>query len=162
MKNRTILALAVTTLMFSCNQNSNKEVKEANQHLKEANQKLEAAKRSQDEAYREKVTADWNGFKKESDSLIVNMENDLIKMEVALAKANGKNSEKLKSDYLKTKSDLSTLKAELHERNLAFENNIKKMDHQMYEKNESFKREFKHDADELMKSLQDFFKDNVK
>ena len=162
MKNRTVLALAMTTLLFSCNQSSNKEVKEADQHLKEANQEMEAARKAQDEAYRERIVADWKDFKKESDSLIAGMENDLIKMEVNLVKTNKKDSQKLKADYIQTKNDLASLKEKLHQRNVAFENDVKKIDQQVYEKNESFKREFKHDMNELLKSLQDLFKDNVK
>ncbi|WP_341905288.1 MULTISPECIES: hypothetical protein [Fluviicola] len=155
MKNKTVLALAITTLMFSCNQPSTKEAEDANQ-------KLETAKKAQDEAYKEKITADWNGFKKESDSLIAGMESDLKKMEVTLAKENKKNTQKLKAEYLKTKNELASLKDKLHQRNEAFKKDLKKIDHLVEEKNESFKREFKHDTDELMKSLEDLFKDNVK
>lgn len=162
MKNRTVLALITATLLFSCNQASNKEVKDANQHLKEAKQELVTAQKTRDKAYRAKLVADWNGFKKESDSLIESMENDLVKMESKLEKAGKKDSQKWKAEYLKAKNELAALKDKLHQRNVAFENEVKKIDQLVYEKNESFKREFKHDTDELMKSLQDLFKDNVK
>ena len=39
---------------------------------------------------------------------------------------------------------------------------MQRFDSKVSEENQSFKREFKHDMDELGKSIKDIFKDNVK
>jgi hypothetical protein len=162
MKNRIGLVVVLAISMFSCNQSPDKEVKDANEHLKQADQELEAAKVNKEKAAKAKTAAEWKAFKKESDSLIALAENDLVKLEAKLAKASEKNAKKLKADYTKAENDLSLLKDKLRERNKAFGNEVKKFDQKVTEKNESFKREFKHDMDELMQFLEDLFRDNVK
>lgn len=162
MKNRIGLAAALAISMVSCNQSSDKVVTEADQQLKQAEQELKTAQINKDKAAKAKAVAEWNAFKKESDSLIFHAGSELGKLQAELTKASKKDGEKLRADYEKAKSDLALLKENLHERNVAFEKDVKKFDQQVNEKNESFKREFKHDMDELKRSLEDLFKDNVK
>lgn len=162
MKNRIGLVVVLAISMLSCNQSSDKEVRDANEQLKQADYELEAAKVNKEKAEKAKTVAEWKAFKKESDSLIALAGNDLGKLKAKLAKAREKNVQKLKADYTKAENDLSLLKDKLHERNAAFENEVKKFDQKVYEKNESFKREFKHDMDGLKRFLEDLFRDNVK
>ena len=162
MKQITGLAIILVISIFSCNRASDKEVKEANEQLRQADQELEAAKINKDKAAKAKTIAEWNAFKKESDSLVARAGNDLGKLQAKLMKAGEKDVGKLQADYEKAKNDLALLKERLRQRNEAFEKELKKFDHRVYEENESFKREFKHDMDQLKTSLEDLFRDNVK
>jgi hypothetical protein len=160
MKNRIGLVLVITVSMVGC-QSSDKEVKDANERLKQANTELEVAKFNKDKAEQAKAIAEWDAFKKESDSLIGLAATDLENMQEKLKQAGKKDAEKVQADYEKAKKNLALLQERLRQRNTAFKDDLKKLDHQVYEKNESFKREFKHDMDELQTALKDLFKDNV-
>lgn len=162
MKNRIGLAVIMATALFSCHQASDKQVKDADKQLKEAKQGVKEARLVEDNAAKAKNTAEWNLFKKEADSSMVIIENELKKKESILAKTSKKGAQKLSADYENAKKKLAALKEELQQRNAAFKNDVKRFDNHVYEKNESFKREFKHDMNELDKSLKDLFKDNVK
>lgn len=161
MKKITLLLVAVTAFIFGCNQTSKQEVKEAGENLTAAKSELKEAVVNENEAAKAKAVADWNYFKNGSDSIISEMEIDLKKMEVRLEKANKSQKIKLNADYEKAKSDFVRLKEKLAQKNVEFENEIQIYDDNVSEKNESFKNEFKHDMDELGKSLKDIFKDNV-
>jgi len=162
MKRITLILVAVTAFMFGCNQTSKQEVKDADENLTTAKSELKVAVVNENEAAKAKAVAEWNYFKNESDSLISNMEIDLKRMEVRLEKAKKSEKVKLSADYEKAKSDIVKLKEKLVQKNVEFENEIQIYDDNVSEKNESFKNEFKHDMDELGKSLKDIFKDNVK
>ena len=162
MKKVTVLFFAITAALFSCNQYSNKEVKEAGENLTEAKTKLKEAIANENDAAKEKETAEWRNFRNEADSSITHMENDLKKIKVNIEKASKKSKLKLKADYAKANSDMAVLKEKLHQKNIEFENDIKSFDKTVSENNLSFKREFNHDMEEFGKSLKDLFKDNVK
>lgn len=162
MKPITVLVLAATSFMFSCNQPSNKEVKDAKENLTEAKTELKDTQADENEAAMAKETAEWNNFKNEADSSIASIETDLKRFEARIEKTGKKDKQKLKAEYDKSKSDMEALKEKLHKRYQEFENDIKNFDKNVSEKNQSFKREFKYDMDEFGKSFKDLFKDNVK
>lgn len=162
MKQITGLAAAIMISIVGCKQSTDKEVAEADKQLNQAEQELQTAKIHKDKAAKAKTIAEWNAFKKESDSLIAKAEDDLAKLQGKLEKAGKKDAERLQANYTKAKNDLVLLTDKLHQRNVAFEKEVKKFDQQVYENNESFKREFKHDMEGLEKALEDLFKDNVK
>ncbi|MCH7411357.1 hypothetical protein MM239_18320 [Belliella sp. DSM 111904] len=161
MKNTIILSLAITILLSGCNQSSNKELKDAKENLTEAKRELKLAEQKEEETAKAKEMADWKAFKAEADSTISNMGNDLKKLEIKIETSAKKDEQKLKDDYVKAKSDIQTLKERMDLRNVEFENDIKNFDNKVSEKNQSFKREFKHDLDEFGKAFKDMFKDNV-
>lgn len=161
MKTITVLVLAATIFMLSCNQTSNKEVKDAKENLTKAKDELNDAQATEKEAVKAKEKAAWNSFKNNADSSIATMENDLKKLEIKIEEPGKKDTQKLKSDYENAKADIVAMKEILHKKNVEFENDLKNFDKNVSEKNESFKREFKHDLDEFGKSFNDLFKDNV-
>lgn len=169
MKNTTLLGIAITLSMFGCEKSSTKEVQNANENIIEAKEKITKAEnelhdaaKDEAETAKTKQISDWNYFRNESDSSIETMENDLKKIEVKIEKSGQENKQKLKVDYTKSKSDLATLKEKLKQKNATFEKDMQKFDNTVSEKNQSFIREFKHDMDEIGKSIKDLFKDNVK
>ncbi len=149
-------------MLFSCQQTSKKNLNAAEENLTESKTKLQKAKVNENEALKLKETEDWKYFKNEADTSIASMENDLKIMELKIEKANQKEKQKLKAEYAKAKVDLAAMKEKLRQKNIEFEKNLNSFDKNVSEKNQSFKREFKHDMDEFGKSVKDFFKDNVK
>lgn len=162
MKYSIILTIALAAMLFSCNQSPNNEVKNAKENLTEAKSELEQAQERENEAAKAKDMAEWKAFKNEADSSLAIIENDLKKMQVRIEKARSKDEKKLEADYNKAKTDLVVFKEKLHKRNLEFEEDIRHFDRKIAEKNQSFKREFKHDMNEFGAALNDLFKDNVK
>lgn len=160
MKKTTILIFAMTACMFSCNQSSNKDVKEAKENLTEAKNELKDAEAN--EAVKVKEAADWKNFKNEADSSIASLEKGLNNMKVKIEKAGKKEKQKLNTEYAKAKNDMDVLKEKLRQRSVEFDNSLTSFNQDVSEKNQSFKREFNHDMDELGKSLKGLFKDDVK
>jgi phosphoribosylformylglycinamidine (FGAM) synthase PurS component len=169
MKKVTVLAIAMTALMFSCNQSSDKEVKEAKEKLteakndvKDAQADVKNAQANEMEAARVKEVTDWKYFKSEADSSIASFENGLKDMKVKIEKAGKKDKQKLTTEFNKAKGDMDALKDKLQQRSVEFDNSMASFNQNVSERNQSFKREFNHDMYELGKSLKDLFKDNVK
>lgn len=160
MKKTTILIFAMTACLFSCNQSSNKDVKEAKENLTEAKNELKDAEAN--EAAKVKEAADWKNFKNEADSSIASLEKGLNNMKVKIEKAGKKEKQKLNTEYDKAKNDMDVLKEKLRQRSVEFDNSLTSFNQDVSEKNQSFKREFNHDMDELGKSLKGLFKDDVK
>jgi hypothetical protein len=156
------LVLAMAVFTFSCNSSSNKEVKEADKNLSEAKTELNEAETSEHKAAVEKETAEWKAFRNETDSSITKMEKDLDLIKAKAERAGSKDRKKLKSDYAGSKEKLVAMKEKLRQKNIDFEKDMKTFSEKVSVKNESFKREFKHDMNEFGKSFKDLFKDNVK
>jgi flagellum-specific peptidoglycan hydrolase FlgJ len=169
MKNTILLGIAITLSMFSCNESSHEEVKDAKENISEAKEKiakveneLHEAVKNEAETEKTKQISDWGHFRNESDSSIVTMENELKKMEVKIEKSSQKDKQKMKVDYTKSKNALDTLKEKLRQKNVAFKKNIQNFDNTFFDKNQLFIKEFKHEMDELGKAIKGLFKDNVK
>ena len=81
MKTIAVLVFAISAFMLSCNQPSNKEMKDAKQNLTKAKDALQDAQTKQIQVAKAKEIQDWNRFQIESDSSIVALENDLKKLE---------------------------------------------------------------------------------
>ena len=162
MKNLSMIVVAITTMLFGCNQTPTKQLNEAEENLTEAKVELKDAKANEIEAEKAKEAEEWKYFKNEADTSIANMDKDLKDMEANLEKVGKKDKQKLKADYAKAKSDMVLLREKLRTRDLEFENEIITFDNTVIEKNQSFKREFNHDMDEFGKSIKDLFTDNVK
>ncbi|MCC7030349.1 MAG: hypothetical protein IT257_08585 [Chitinophagaceae bacterium] len=162
MKKVTLLSLAAIAFLFSCDQSSTREVKEAKENLTEAKDELKDAQADVSEAAKAKEIAEWNHFKNEADSAIATMENDLKMAEAKFDKSDKRNKQQLKMDYEKAKADVVAMKERLQRRNAEFEDDMKRFDKNVSEKNRSFEREFKHDMNEFGSAFKDLFKDNVK
>lgn len=162
MKKIIVLVLATAAFMYGCNKSSSEELIKAKEDLKEAKSTLDESKIKKSEAVNAKEKAEWTYFKSEADSTLVSIEKDLKRLQVTIEKADKKDKEKLKATYAKSKDNIRVLKEKLHKRDLEFEKDIKNLDSIILVKNQSFKREFKHDIDELGKSFKDLFRNNVK
>jgi len=162
MKKIIVLVLATAAFMYGCNKSSSEELIKAKEDLKEAKSALDESKIKKSEAVNAKEKAEWNNFKIEADSTFVSIEQDLKKLKVTIEKADKKDKQKLKAAYDKSKNNVDVLKEKLHKRNLEFEKDIKNLDSIILVKNQSFKREFKHDMDEFGKSFKDLFRNNIK
>ncbi|MFD2146189.1 hypothetical protein [Mucilaginibacter antarcticus] len=164
MKKVIIIATAFASILIitSCNQASKKDLKDANQNFKAANKDLKEAVTDADSTARKNAKNNWMNFKAQSDSsiLVMNKRVDTIKLNIA--KANKRDQKRLTDNLNKTRQNIDTLRAHLDQRNIEFNKDFSKFNSSVNAKNESFKREFKHDTKEIGTALKDIFKDNVK
>jgi len=154
--------LIVAILIGSCNEASKKNMSDAEKNIREANADVKEAVIANNDSAKAAAISGWQIFKNASDSAINGMEKETNALEAKLARANGKEKEKIKTDLNTTKEKLHSLKMRLEQRNIDFENDLKKFDATVASKNQSFEREFKHDMNELGAAFKDLFKDNVK
>lgn len=153
MKNLTVLFIAITTLICSCNQTSNKEVKETKEEVKEAQKDLQDAMTDERIAVRAKEVAEWNHFRNESDSLIAKIDNDVMEMQAKLVELNSKNRKEMERDYDKIKTEIAKIRQKLHQKNIAFDNDMRYFDESMEKEDELFKQGIRKDLNELDESL---------
>lgn len=158
MKNLTVLFITLTLSMLSCNQTSKKEVNQANKELKDAKEGLKHAGKIEREVLREETAEDWNYFKNESDSMMLKMDNDLTKLEGITTRLNAKDKQKLDSDHKSARIDIARLKKQLHRKNIAFDNDMQFFNDKSVEESEMFKRNFRHDMEEVEKSIKKLYK----
>lgn len=139
----SIIMMASGAVLMSCNSPAEK-VENSKENVVEKQKELEKAKAEYAE--------DYAKFKEESENQIT---------------ANDQQIEELKV-YSKDKNKTAKVEydkqiAVLEERNENMKNRLKEHKKaEQHEKWESFKREFKHDMNELKESLQDLGKNNVK
>lgn len=159
----TIVSLMICALFLnSCGKKSKEHTEDAKENIKEANTELNEAANDASEEVKAKATADWQKFKTESESEIVDMENQAKVLRKKIAEASTNEKIKLNKDLDKLNQKIADQKEKLAKKNAEFEAEISKVNDSITAKNETFKREFKHDSKELSTSLKDFFKDNVK
>jgi hypothetical protein len=164
MKKATLMLSALVSLLIitSCNQASKNDLKNADQNFKAANQDLKEAVTDADSTARENAKTNWGNFKAQSDSSILAMNKRVDTIKLNIAKANKRDQKRLTDNLNKTRLNIDTLQAHLNQRNIEFNKDLSKFNSSVNAKNESFKREFKHDTRELGNALKDIFKDNVK
>lgn len=147
------LAVAIiigTTLMMSC-KSSTKEEKEAQEKVVEAKENVQDAKDSLRVAKNEVNAEELKAFKKETDSVI---NDNKAKIEVLKLKMK-KTGESIDATYQKNIADLEQKNKNLKIKMEAYKNDATS-DWQ------SFKREFKHDLDEIGQAFKDLTVDNKK
>lgn len=162
MKTLVVFAVSLATFMLSCNQTSKREVKE---NLKEAKEELNHAIAYEDEAMKADKAAEWMHFKNESDSSMLKMENDLMKLQGSIKKLNIEDNKNLNVAYNKAKNQIIALRKKLNDKNMAFDNDMKTFnnndDSKAIEELNLFKREFKHDMDEIDKSVKSLIQETI-
>jgi hypothetical protein len=152
---KSIFALAVITclagtVIISCKP-STKEEKESQQKVEIARDNLEYAKDSLNMAKKAATKEEWEAFKNSGDSII--RINDL---RIAGLKLKMKNTGKsIDAKYQKNIDAMEQKNKDLKVKMDAYKNDVSS-DWQ------SFKREFKHDTDEIGKALKDLTVDNKK
>lgn len=157
-----ILVLCSLLWIGACNEASTNDMKDAKEDMQEANTHLKDAAVDMNDTAKARNRANWEEFKKESENQIALMENQLQDLNIKIGNAKQEEKARLQSSYDKTSAKLKEMKENLNQRNIEFEKNMDQMDESMTEKNESFKREFKHDMNDLGASFRDLFKNNVK
>lgn len=164
---KKIIAFAVVgfitaSLLGGCGDASKKHVQDANENLKEASTDLKEAAKAANEEAKSKATADWNKFKNESDSTMAAMDHQVKELKDKIAKANSKEKARLTEELSKLELKLNEQKQKLDQKNAEFEADMKSFNEAVVTNHESFRREFKHDNDELSTAIKNLFKDNVK
>jgi len=159
----TVIAGFVTaSLLSGCGDASKAHVKDANENLKEASEDLKEAAKDANEEAKSNATADWQKFKNESDSTMAAIDQQVKELKDRIAKANSKEKARLTSELSKLEQKLDEQKEKLDQKNAEFEADMKSFNETVVTKHESFRREFKHDNDELSTAIKNLFKDNVK
>jgi hypothetical protein len=82
-------------------------------------------------------------------------------LKLKISKANYKEQQRIKKDINHIDAEVIALKEKLHQRRLAFDQEVKTFDKNVALKNASFKREFKHDITGLGTAFKDVFTNNV-
>lgn len=139
-----ISMLMAGTLFTSCEPSGQTEA-EAQEELQEAQEELQKARQ---EAQKSTEAEEWRVFKNEMELKIVENENRIAEIRVQMNKP-GKIFDEV---YAKRIDALEEKNKELRERIVAYEKDQSDW--------EAFKREFKHDMDELGKALNDLVEDN--
>jgi hypothetical protein len=143
----SIMVFAVT-IVTSCKPKTAEE-QESQEKVEDAKDNLAAAKDSLSVARREATDEEWIAFKNASDSTII--AND---MKIAVLKLKIKNTgNKIDSSYQKSIYVIEQRNKNLKLKMDAYKNDVNS-DWQ------SFKREFKHDTDEIGQALKDLTVDN--
>lgn len=159
---RVASSLMLISLFTSCGQSSEDHKELAEKKINEAGEELKEAVVDANVEAKKKATEDWNEFKASSEQQIVVLENQSREVEDKISAAEKKEKYKLNAEWKKTMQKLKDQREKLTQRNTEFETDMKNFDDSMVTKNESFKREFKHDMDELGAAFKDLFKNTVK
>ena len=155
--------MAASVIGFNgCGEASQQHAEDAKGNIEEAGEDMNAAAKAANEEAKTKATADWQHFKNGSDSAVADLEKQIKLLKEKIAKADKKGREKLTADLNKAEEKLLVQKDKLKQKSLEFEAGLKNFNESVVANNESFKREFKHDMDELGTAIKDLFKDNVK
>lgn len=159
--NKTILTIATTLCLALNSSNTNaqvsnksekarKELKEAHKDVHESNEGLNEAKHNVQKAKKDS-TDDYTAFKKDAEQDIADNKKTIA--ELRAKKWNSTAQSKAKYD---------TKIATLERKNNQLQKDINTANHTNQSNWTSFKREFKHDMNELGNALKDIGKNNVK
>ena len=164
MKKLIILAavLMAFLLIYGCGKSSEQHAIVAKEKISQAAEELKEAVVDANAEAKENATKEWQKFKMASENEITAIENQTKELEYKISKAGKKEKLKLRIQLDNGKQKLNEQKQKLIKRNSEFQTDIKRFDESVAEKNESFKREFKHDMEKVGATLKDLFKDNVK
>lgn len=139
------------SILMSCGKSSDQKLDEAKENLEAAGEDLKDAQQDAAENVKDTLQADWAGFKGDMEIQITKNENDIkaLKEKVAVLDTKAKTKageeiEKLSAKNIELKKKLDQYKEEGKDKEIAF------------------KKEFKHDMDELGHALKDLFVKNVK
>ena len=158
---KKILTLAITMCIASASMmhanaqadknstKARKDVKEAHRDVQEANKNLDEAKRDLKTANADS-TADYLAFKKEAEASIAKNKQTIAQLKSKKWNADTKSKEKYNKQIIILERKNNKLQMEM---NTANHTNSTKWD--------SFKREFKHDMNELGNALRDLGVDNA-
>ena len=148
----TLAALTVIagTLMMSCKSSTNEE-KEAQEDVQEAKERVQDELGNLEVAKKAATAAEWKAFKEETDSVINKNEAHIATLKLKIKKTE-------KSVDVKYKKSIDLL--EQKNKNLKVKLNAYKND--ANSDWNSFKREFKHDMDEMGQAFKDLTVNNKK
>lgn len=152
---KTVLIFAIATIiggsfMISC-KSSTKEEKESQEKVVEAKEDVQQAKDSLKVAKKEANAEELKAFKKETDSVI---NTNKAKIDVLKSKMK-KTGESIDATYQKNITDLE-------QKNKALKIKMETYKNDANSDWQSFKREFKHDLDEIGQAFKDLTVDNEK
>jgi hypothetical protein len=152
---KTIFTLAVVTfiagtLMMSC-KSSTKEEKESQEKVLDARENVQDAKDSLAVANRAATAEEWKAFKEETDSVINDNESRIAELKLKMKKT-GKS---IDAQYQENINTLEQKNKDLKVKLDTYKNDANS-DWQ------SFKREFKHDMDEMGQAFKNLTVDNKK
>ena len=152
---RTIFTLACTTLLagtvlLGC-KSSTKEAKESQEKVQDAKEKVQNAKDNLVLAKKAASAEEWNAFKKEMDSVINENEIRIAELRLKIKKSG-------KTIDIKNEKDIDILE----QKNKDLKEKMETYKNDANSDWESFKREFKHDKDELVQALKDLTVKNTK
>jgi hypothetical protein len=114
------------------------------------------------EAAKTKAGNDWQKFKSDSDTSIIEMNKQVAELNEKVVKAKDSAKVGLKVQLKAISEKISEQNEKLRRRSLQFEADMKTFDEKVVSQNESFEREFKRDMDELGAAIKNLFNDNVK
>jgi hypothetical protein len=146
-----IIAFMSVSVLTSFGQETDKKSEKARENLKEAKKDVVDAKKDLKVAQKDSVS-DYQKFKRDSESKIRNNEKTIADLKVKHAKMTDKEN----VVYQKKVSDLELKNTTMKKKLADYKND------QSQDKWVTFKTEFKHDMDELGKSMKDFTVKNTK
>lgn len=162
MKNLTILTVVITTMIFSCDQNSSKQVIDAKAKIAIAKQDLKDIQRNESDSIKAKTTAEWLMFRTETDKELARMDEDITKFDSSMIDMNARDKQKLNSDYYQAKNDITKLRDKLNEKSRTFENDMQASGDRAEQENENFRRYFKNELVKVDQDIKKLFRNDKK
>ncbi len=147
---------------MACSDASQTSLSNAGNHLSEAKDEVKQAANNDIESAKNKAGKDWQKFKFDSDASIIEMNKQVAELNEKIIKANDSAKSGLKVQLTAISEKIGEQNEKLRVRGVQFEADMKTFDESVVSRNESFKREFKHDMDELGTAIKNLFNDNVK
>ena len=164
--NTSILKQLLTILLFymglsGCKQLSDKAEKDQQPSFEEGDQNLNPSKQYPAEAI-ENARTDWKIFNHEADSMLIQLESKIRELDWRSTKASKNDKPKFKADVDSLKQILKFEKVRIRSKNSEFAVKINTLNDSMAAENETFKRTFKHDLQELEMKVSHVFTNHIR
>lgn len=149
-------SIIIVTFLISCGNDSQKHMENAKGNINESSKEIkEAAKDAREETI-VIIQEEWNRFKTESDSLIVETQNQLDSLTLKIDKADKSQREKLIERQNELQQKLNIQKKKLNQQHLKLDNTAHQAKDSLVARTESFKKEFKRDLKQLKEAIKAF------
>ncbi len=142
-------------LMTGCME---KSTRDSNENQKD---KLVTDIKKQGEDIKIAINQNWEKFKESSEQALQNTEEEIETLRGKIVKSNKKQREKLNNEIDQLEKQNRELRGRIAARNETFKENMVEFNEDALESQKAFEREFKHDMDNLGKSIKDLFKNNT-
>lgn len=147
--------------LTSCKQLSDKAEKDKQPRFEDSDQNLYSPNHFSVEAI-ENARTDWKMFNHEADSMLIQLESKIRELDWRSTKASINDKPKFKADVDSLKQILKFEKETIRSKNSEFALKINTLNDSVAAENETFKRTFKHELQELERKVSHVFTNHIR